>query len=180
MYLTWRNNCAARLLKRTPVIAVIAVIGSTEESAVDPLRDILDFVKSSAKGLDFAIHCDAAWGGYFNSMYLDDEGIGAAPEFPMSNYVGTQYRRAPRRRFCHRRSAQGGYVPYAAGGLCYRNSALRDLVSLASPVVFHSKLEPTVGIYGIEGSKPGAAAAAVYLAHKVIRPDQEGIRKDPR
>ena len=36
------------------------------------------------------------------------------------------------------------------------------------------RAEPTVGIYGIEGSKPGAAAAAVYLAHRVIRPDKSG------
>jgi hypothetical protein len=31
-----------------------------------------------------------------------------------------------------------------------------------------------VGIYGIEGSKPGAAVAAVYLSHKVIRPTKSG------
>jgi hypothetical protein len=38
-------------------------------------------------------------------------------------------------------------------------------------------LEPTVGIYGVEGSKPGAAAAAVFLAHKVIRPTKKGYGK---
>jgi hypothetical protein len=31
-----------------------------------------------------------------------------------------------------------------------------------------------VGIYGIEGSKPGAAAASIYLSRKVIRPTQAG------
>jgi hypothetical protein len=41
-------------------------------------------------------------------------------------------------------------------------------------VVFHSQTEPTIGIYGIEGSKPGSAAAAVWLAHRVIRPDRSG------
>src|SRR5690606_19915136 len=29
----------------------------------------------------------------------------------------------------------------------------------------------------VEGSKPGAAAASVYLSHKVIRPDQTGYGK---
>ena len=33
------NNC---LKKERPVIMVVAVIGSTEESAVDPLQDIYD------------------------------------------------------------------------------------------------------------------------------------------
>ncbi len=69
---------------------------------------------------------------------------------------------------------KGGYIPYPAGALCYRNAAMRDAVSLQAPVVFHSQAEPTVGIYGVEGSKPGSAAAAVWLAHRVIRPDRSG------
>jgi glutamate/tyrosine decarboxylase-like PLP-dependent enzyme len=81
------------LLKRTPVIAVVAVIGTTEESAVDPLSDILNVREEfRKKGLDFAIHCDAAWGGYFNSMYRDeDDGLkflAAAPQFPMRSAQG--------------------------------------------------------------------------------------------
>jgi hypothetical protein len=51
---------------------------------------------------------------------------------------------------------------------------MRNLVSLKSPVVFHGAADPTVGVYGIEGSKPGAAAAAVYFSHKVIRPTRRG------
>jgi hypothetical protein len=61
--------------------------------------------------------------------------------------------------------------------VCYRNSAMRDQISLKAPVVFHSALEPTVGIYGVEGSKPGAAAAAAWLAHKVIPLSRSGYGK---
>jgi hypothetical protein len=35
-------------------------------------------------------------------------------------------------------------------------------------------VDPTVGVYGVEGSKPGAAAAGVYLSHRVIRTDASG------
>jgi len=174
------------LLKHIPVIAVVAVIGSTEESAVDPLAEILDVREEFREaGLDFVIHCDAAWGGYFNSMYRDeaeDEGlqfrvVAPAPEFPMSDYVEEQYRALAQADSITVDPHKSGFVPYPAGALCYRNSALRDFISLAAPVVFHSQLEPTVGIYGIEGSKPGAAAASVYLAHKVIRPTKKGYGK---
>ena len=170
------------LLKRVPVLAVVAVIGTTEESAVDPLREIFDVRETFRKeGLDFAVHCDAAWGGYFNSMYRDvDAGLVAfapAPQFPMSDYVATQYRALREADSITVDPHKAGFVPYPAGGLCYRNSALRDFVSLAAPVVFHSQLEMTVGIYGVEGSKPGAAAAAVFLAHKVIRPTKQGYGK---
>jgi hypothetical protein len=54
---------------------------------------------------------------------------------------------------------------------------MRDLVTFSAPVVFHGAAEPTVGIYGIEGSKPGAAASAVYLSHRIIRPSQSGYGK---
>lgn len=59
--------------QRRPVIAVVAVIGTTEESAVDPLSDILDLQSNFAKkGLVFHVHADAAWGGYHRSVINDN------------------------------------------------------------------------------------------------------------
>jgi hypothetical protein len=69
---------------------------------------------------------------------------------------------------------KSGYIPYPAGALCYRNRAMRDMVTFTCPVIAHGDAETTMGIYGIEGSKPGAAVAAVYLSHKVIRPTKSG------
>jgi hypothetical protein len=92
----------------------------------------------------------------------------------MSEYVERQYRALPQADSITVDPHKGGYVPYPAGALCYRNAAIRDGVSLRAPVVFHNQTEPTIGIYGIEGSKPGSAAAAVWLAHRVIRPDRGG------
>jgi hypothetical protein len=54
---------------------------------------------------------------------------------------------------------------------------MRNLVSFAAPVVYHGGIDPTVGIYGVEGSKPGAAAAGVYLSHRVIPTDASGYGK---
>jgi hypothetical protein len=34
-----------------------------------------------------------------------------------------------------------------------------------------------MGVFGVEGSKPGAAAAGVYLSHRVVRPDKSGYGK---
>jgi len=69
---------------------------------------------------------------------------------------------------------KSGYIPYPAGALCYRNGAMRDMVTFKAPYIVHDEGEPNVGIYGLEGSKPGAAVAAVYLSHKVIRPTRSG------
>lgn len=164
--------------RRVPVLATVAVIGSTEESAVDPLEGLLELRRQfRARGLNFWIHADAAWGGYFRSMLRDEaepSGRSSVPTASLSHYVRTQYEALPRADSITVDPHKGGYVPYPAGALCYRNAAFRDAVSLRAPVVFHSQTEPTVGVYGVEGSKPGAAAAAVWLAHRVIRPDRSG------
>ena len=60
-----------------------------------------------------------------------------------------------------------GYVPYPAGGLSYRNETMKDFVLLAAPEVFHSEDDLSVGVNGLEGSKPGAAGAGVLLSHRV-------------
>lgn len=58
--------------ERTAVYAVVAIIGSTEHGAVDPLAEILELrTEYERRGLSFVVHCDGAWGGYFASMLRD-------------------------------------------------------------------------------------------------------------
>jgi glutamate/tyrosine decarboxylase-like PLP-dependent enzyme len=165
--------------RRVPVICAVAVIGSTEESAVDPIAGLLALRRTMrARGLNFSIHADAAWGGYFRAM-LDDAPEGgdasdAIPSLPLSPYVRAQYLALPEADSITVDPHKGGYVPYPAGAVCYRNAATRDAISLRAPVVFHGQSEPSVGVYGVEGSRPGSAAASVWLAHRVIRPDRHG------
>lgn len=163
--------------RRVPILSVVAVIGSTEESAVDPLEGLVALrTRLRRRGLNFTIHADAAWGGYFRSM-LNGPAPGAAegvPTHAMSPYVQRQYEALPLADTITVDPHKGGYIPYPAGALCYRNAALRDQISLRAPVIFHNQTEPTIGVYGVEGSKPGSAATAVWLAHRVIRPDRSG------
>lgn len=172
----------ACLADKRPVYTVVAVIGSTEESAVDPLKGVLELRhKLQKEGLSFTVHADAAWGGYFASILRPDEGprskdvpVDPAPAIGMSGYVTAQFTALGRADSITVDPHKSGYVPYPAGALCYRNSAMRDMVTFKAPYIVHGDAEPTVGIYGLEGSKPGAAVAAVYLSHKVIRPTRSG------
>ena len=179
------DNCVA---KKIPVMNVVAILGTTEESAVDPLKELLSLREVyRKKGLEFAIHVDAAWGGYYKTMlndsYQDDPSFfkhisnDKMIALPMSQYVTEQYQVLQMADSITVDPHKSGYVPYPAGGLCYRNSAMRNLVSFTAPVVYHGGVDPTVGVYGAEGSKPGAAAAAVYFSHKIIRPNTEGYGK---
>lgn len=179
------DNC---LQQKIPVMNVVCIIGTTEESAVDPLKEVLEVREEyRTKGLEFAIHADAAWGGYFRTMLNSTDESNPAfftlvdekkeATLPMSKYTATQYKALHFADSITIDPHKSGYVPYPAGGLCYRNSAMRNLVSFTAPVVYHGGVDPTVGVYGVEGSKPGAAAAAVYFSHKVIRPNTSGYGK---
>ena len=179
------DDCIAN---KIPVMNVVVIIGTTEESAVDPLKALLDIRNGyRQKGLEFAIHADAAWGGYYRTMLIaandtdpttftliDDTNMAS---LPMSTYVTEQYQVLQQSDSITIDPHKSGYIPYPAGGLCYRNSAMRNLVAFTAPVVYHGGVDPTVGVYGVEGSKPGAAASAVYFSHKTIRPNIDGYGK---
>ncbi|ABG32228.1 decarboxylase [Roseobacter denitrificans] len=209
-----------------PVVQVVAVVGSTEESAVDPLHEIVKIRNEfRERGLEFALHADGAWGGYFASMLrqsnLDrqydaaeteeereeverliiktygvdnpeiDPDVPAlrdweskaifnrrntmfAPGIDLNEYVRRQYHALQHCDTITVDPHKGGFVVYPAGALCYRNGALRQLIAFASPVVQHGDIAQSVGFYGVEGSKPGAAATAVYLSHSLIPADRYG------
>jgi len=191
------NKCREN---RKPVILTVAVIGSTEESAVDPLKDIItmrnDFREPEDKTpFDFNIHADAAWGGYLVSIIRkdfdiqkpgmwekgsteDDIFIQDTSKVPLSTYVIDQMKEL---RNCDSVTVdphKWGYVPYPAGSLCYRNGKTINLVTFGAPYIgSESGRMMSIGESGVEGSKPGASAAAVFLSHCVIRPSVKGYGK---
>jgi glutamate/tyrosine decarboxylase-like PLP-dependent enzyme len=177
------NDCLA---EGRPVAQVVAVMGSTGESAVDPLADILALRRQfAARGLTFALHLDAAWGGYFASILRtappsnappdgEQTGVDDVPEWSLSDHVRLQFEHLGEADSITVDPHKAGYIPYPAGALCYRNREMIFLVAQTSPVVYHDGEAPTVGVYGVEGSKPGAAAVGVALSHVTIPPDTRG------
>jgi glutamate/tyrosine decarboxylase-like PLP-dependent enzyme len=166
-----------------PVLMVVAVLGSTEESAVDPLAEVISLRDKYRKlGLEFAVHVDAAWGGYFASLLREtdtDTMQGCyTPDLMLSDYVVEQYNAIAIADSVTIDPHKAGYIPYPAGGLCYRNKSMRNLVAFLAPEVYHGEeVDAVMGVFGIEGSKPGASAAGVYLSHRIIRPDRSGYGK---
>ncbi|KAI0161298.1 pyridoxal-dependent decarboxylase domain-containing protein [Xylariaceae sp. FL1272] len=172
-----------------PVYAVVAIIGSTEEGAVDPLSGVLALRKQlQAEGLSFLVHADAAWGGYFCSMLPKDFRPGDIVTLPKETgkfadgFVPDASLRAQTQedlyamRFADSITVdphKAGYIPYPAGGLCYRDGRMRFLVTWTSPYLSRGSVT-SIGIYGVEGSKPGASAMSAWLANKTIGLTQDG------
>lgn len=144
------------------IYQVVAVIGTTEEGAVDRLEDIIrtrdEFQK---EGLSFVDHADAAWGGYFASMipsFPDD-----VPDSEPSYVPHVGLRRDTARQLQYLKEAdcitidphKAGYVPYLAGGLCYRDGRMRYLVTWTAPYIDQGssgeKAGENIGVYSVEG-----------------------------
>ena len=89
------------------------------------------------------------------------------PHLPLSPYVTCQYKALKDVDTITIDPHKAGFCVYPSGALCYRNGSMRGFITLAAPEVYHGENDPSVGVYGIEGSKPGAAAASVFLSHKV-------------
>lgn len=184
------SKLSVSLQMKQPVAMVVAVLGSTEESAVDPLAEVVALRETYRKrGLDFVIHVDAAWGGYFASILREPDAafvtcdpenmnLQTTPILSLSPYVTRQYEAIPQADSVTIDPHKAGYIPYAAGGLCYRNSCMRNLIAFLAPEVYHgSGVDANMGVFGVEGSKPGAAAAGIYLSHRIVRPDRSGYGK---
>lgn len=88
------NEC---IKNNTPIFGVVAIMGSTEHGACDPLAEIIKIRDEYQKkeGVSFAVHCDAAWGGYFASLLWGRDGrspgdIPYVPAMPLNPYTKTQ------------------------------------------------------------------------------------------
>ncbi len=175
--------------RRTPVLACISVCGTTEESAVDRLDEVVEVRRRAQAelGLAFHLHADACYGGYAAAItrradgsrrpaqearartgldWPDDGLVRALGALAQTDSVSIDPHKL-------------GYIPYPAGAFLLRDRRGRDLVAVDPPYLTEAAGTPAndatfLGRYIFEGSKPGAAAASVWLSHKVLPLDERG------
>ncbi|KAK3381197.1 pyridoxal phosphate-dependent transferase, partial [Podospora didyma] len=172
------------LKSQTAVLGAVAVIGSTEEGAVDPLRKILALrQRFQALGLSFMVHADSAWGGYFATMLPRgdswkssipgrDGGDSLVPD--LSLRVETQEDLFAL-RYCDSITVdphKAGYIPYPAGALAYRDGRIKNLVTWTAPYLSRGA-DTSMGIYGVEGSADEEQFSALWAA--LSTPDDDFV-----
>ncbi|KAL2864761.1 pyridoxal phosphate-dependent decarboxylase family protein [Aspergillus lucknowensis] len=163
------------------VYAVVAVMGTTEEGAVDPLDEIIQCrTEFQKQGLSFVMHCDAAWGSYFATMMTTHKRPGFGPihgwipEIPMRDRTARKFEMMKEADSITVDPHKAGYAPYPAGGLCYRDGRMRYLITWTTPYITRDSSIESIGIYGVEGSKPGAAAMSTWFTHQCIGLNPDG------
>lgn len=145
---------------KTPVYAVVAVIGSTEEGAVDRLTEILRLRKSFQEqhGLSFLVHADACWGGYFKTMInpnkqysvSEQSGTKPEPEWYLDPKTVEDLESLSEADSISVDPHKAGYIPYPAGSLVYRDGRMRNLVTWSGPYLSQGSVE-NMGVFGVEG-----------------------------
>ncbi|KAI9459853.1 PLP-dependent transferase [Lactarius psammicola] len=143
--------------------------------SVDPLSKILALRrKYQQHGLSFLIHADAAWGGYFASMLVPNPDLTGSeshlddPTLFVNTHTVNELSHLRHVDSVTLDPHKGGYTPFPAGALCYQDGRLRYMVTWNSPVIGFEDESLKTGVYGVEGSKPGAAPVAAWLGHEVI------------
>jgi len=173
--------------EKTPILGVVTVAGTTEEGAIDEVHEIVKLRDEYEKaGISFYIHVDAAYGGYMRSVFLDeddrfmdfddlkerlhDEGVLHKEIDWPSRDVYEAYKAMAEVDSITLDPHKMGYVPYAAGGIALKDKRAIDLISYFAAYVFEKTEDNPMllGSYIMEGSKAGAAAAAVWAAHRVV------------
>jgi glutamate/tyrosine decarboxylase-like PLP-dependent enzyme len=176
-----RATLAELAARKQPVISCVAVIGTTEESAVDRLDLVVQARDEAANEhrLAFHLHADAAWGGYAASILHDRDGRRRSYRDTLADYTPELW--PEEGVYCalavleHTDSVtidphKLGFVPYPAGAVSFRDRRVRDLVSTEAPYIFHEGASEWayIGRFIFEGSKPGASAAGVWMSHQVL------------
>lgn len=180
--------------RRQAVVAVVGALGTTEESAFDRIDEIAALRERAGRelGLAFPIHVDGAWGGYALAVTRERSGARRAYEDVLADSLageaaGPDAEPWPEEgvyhAFCAVESTDSvtidphklGFVPYPAGAVLADRRA-RELVSAEAPYLFHRGASEwgELGQFLFEGSKPGAAAAGVWLSHRVLPLDAAG------
>lgn len=181
--------------QKQPVLMAIGVLGTTEFSGVDPIGEMVAMRDQMHKrGLFFGLHVDAAWGGYLASLFRRPDGQLCEFEevhadfkhFP-STHVYEAMRALPEVDSITIDPHKLGYLPYPSGAYICRDLGVIDFITQKVSYLYDLKEERqqknqearlrNLGQFILEGSKPGAAAAAAFVSHKVLPLHKHGFGK---
>lgn len=181
--------------KQDKLLAVVGVYGSTEEGAMDDFEGLVA-LREQTPG-KFWLHADACYGGYALSLRAAEPEqntaaslqVFLARQSPQAaswdlNQTKRWLRISQSLSDCDSIALDPhklGYLPYPAGTILYRDQRVRELIHCEAPYLnSHQQKSANYwdtdypGHYTLEGSRPGATSAAVWLAQRTIPLNRDG------
>ncbi|WP_327072265.1 aminotransferase class I/II-fold pyridoxal phosphate-dependent enzyme [Kitasatospora purpeofusca] len=150
------------LLATGTVGTVVATAGTPALGAVDPVHDILPLARAHGS----RVHVDAAYGGFFALLARGDTPPLVDP--------------APWRAVASCDSVvidphKHGLQPYGCGAVLFADPSVARFYDHDSPYTYFTSNLPHLGETSLECSRPGAAAAALWLTLKVLPLTRDGL-----
>lgn len=159
-------------LRQNDVMFVVANAGTTGAGAVDDIEAMIGLRDKYG----FHLHIDAAYGGYARSAILDnDMRLLPVEKTPFKEEVYKSLMAMKQADSVTVDPHKHGLAPYGAGSVIYKDESLRNVILNTAPYTYHKTDKPNIGMFSLEGSRPGAAAASVWLTHKLIPLNRYGF-----
>ncbi len=148
-------------LKTGRIGTIVATLGTTGLGALDPLHEIIPL----ARKYGARVHVDAAYGGFFTLIADDSEqGVASAPYRAIADADSVVV--DPHKH---------GLQPYGCGALLFKDPSVGRYYKHDSPYTYFSSNELHLGEISIECSRPGAAAAALWLTLELFPLTSAGL-----
>ena len=140
---------------------VVATTGTTGLGAVDAVHEIVTL----SRRYGARVHVDAAYGGFFR-LVADDtaEGVAAAPFAAIAACDSVVI--DPHKH---------GLQPYGCGAVIFRDPGVARYYLHDSPYTYFTSDELHLGEISLECSRPGAAAAALWLTLQLLPLTPDGL-----
>jgi glutamate/tyrosine decarboxylase-like PLP-dependent enzyme len=159
---------------KIPVLQIVCVLGTTEFGSFDPIHEIVPLLNSwKSKKLYCPLHLDAAYGGYFKTMFTGENDGN-------NDYLNSVFKYSAHADSITIDPHKLGHTPYGAGVFLTKHGFVKEFVSEKAEYCLADQAadEPMqIGKYILEGSKSGAVATSVYFTNKLITLDSKGYGK---
>ncbi|QUQ67672.1 pyridoxal phosphate-dependent decarboxylase family protein [Kutzneria sp. CA-103260] len=147
------------LLRTGKIGTVVVTAGTTGLGVVDPVHEVV----ALRSRYDFRIHVDAAYGGFF-SLIAGTEGIDPLPWQAIRQCDSVVV--DPHKH---------GLQPYGCGAVLFADPSVGRFYVHDSPYTYFTSDELHLGEISLECSRPGAAAAALWLTLKMLPLRADGL-----
>lgn len=152
-----------------PIVAVVSVVGTTEIGNVDPLSKIESLLSRlrSEENLHIWHHVDAAYGGFFCSLFQDKNGQTHLNNSVLEHDIGNDIASVRLANSVTLDPHKLGYVPYSCGAILVKHHQEYTCFDIDAPYISFEESR-SVGTQTLEGSRSATGAVATWLTGKSI------------
>ena len=152
------------VLRTHDVGTVVLTTGTTGLGSVDPVHEVLPVCRAHGA----RVHVDAAYGGFFRLLALSSGTLASESPMSLSGFPAEAFRAIEHADSVVIDPHKHGLQPYGCGAVLFRDPRVGRHYVHDSPYTYFTSDELHLGQISLECSRPGAAAAALWLTLRAL------------